>query len=72
MTPAFLANVLRKTPTVAQLANRGVLSVSGTQASEFLNGLLSSSVSNAPRRPLFSVFLHAQVRSYPILSIIKN
>ncbi|KAJ3572456.1 hypothetical protein NP233_g3064 [Leucocoprinus birnbaumii] len=62
MGPSFLANVLRKTPTIAKLANRGVLSVSGSQASEFLNGLLSTSVSNPPKGPFYSAFLHAQGR----------
>ncbi|KAF5364082.1 hypothetical protein D9756_000688 [Leucocoprinus leucothites] len=62
MAPGFLANILRKTPTVAQLASRGVLSVSGSQAPEFLNGLLSTSVPSPPKGPFYSAFLHAQGR----------
>ncbi|KAF9452490.1 Aminomethyltransferase folate-binding domain-containing protein [Macrolepiota fuliginosa MF-IS2] len=62
MAPGFLSNLLRKTPTIAKLSNRGVLSVSGSQASEFLNGLLSTSVPNPPSGPFFSAFLHAQGR----------
>ncbi|EKM80344.1 hypothetical protein AGABI1DRAFT_38285 [Agaricus bisporus var. burnettii JB137-S8] len=62
MPPAFLSNVLRKTPTIARLANRGVLSVSGSQAPEFLHGLLSTQVSDPPKGPFYSAFLHAQGR----------
>ncbi|KXN83689.1 Putative transferase CAF17, mitochondrial [Leucoagaricus sp. SymC.cos] len=62
MAPGFLANILRKTPTIAQLTNRGVLSVSGSQAPEFLHGLLSTSVPSPPKGPLYSAFLHAQGR----------
>lgn len=59
MALRFLVNLLRKTPTIVQLTHRGVLSVSGSQAPEFLNGLLSTSVSKGP---LYSAFLHAQGR----------
>ena len=60
MALRFLVNLLRKTPTIVQLTHRGVLSVSGSQAPEFLNGLLSTSVSKGP---LYSAFLHAQACS---------
>ncbi|KAH7930114.1 Aminomethyltransferase folate-binding domain-containing protein [Leucogyrophana mollusca] len=57
--PTFLRGLLRTTPTLAPIHNRSILSVSGSQATEFLNGLLASSLS---ARPCFSAFLHAQGR----------
>ena len=50
-------------PTVAPVPHRAVLSVAGTQAAEFLNGILASSV-QAPARPLYSVLLHPQAGGF--------
>lgn len=67
MPPPILKTVIRNIPTVAPVSNRSVLSLGGSQASEFLNGILASSVIDGPglgstgHRPMFSTFLHAQV-----------
>ncbi|KIM46253.1 hypothetical protein M413DRAFT_441333 [Hebeloma cylindrosporum] len=61
MPPPILQNLLRKTPSVAPILNRGVLAVTGSHSTEFLNGLLSSSV-REPVRNRYSSFLHAQGR----------
>lgn len=62
-TPASVRSLIRRTPTIARISNRAVISVSGSQASEFLNGLLTTSVTNPPHGPFYSAFLQAQVRS---------
>ncbi|KAJ7507733.1 Aminomethyltransferase folate-binding domain-containing protein [Mycena galericulata] len=56
-----LRPLLLKTPLVARVPHRSVLSLAGSQASEFLNGILSNPV-HAPPRPFYSAFLHAQGR----------
>lgn len=48
--------------SIARLANRALLSVSGAHAAEFLNGILATAVRDAPKRPAFSTILHAQAR----------
>ncbi|KAF9498406.1 Aminomethyltransferase folate-binding domain-containing protein [Pleurotus eryngii] len=53
---------LRSSPTVAHIWHKTVLSVSGSHASQFLNGLLSTPVHDPPRGPFFSAFLHPQGR----------
>lgn len=60
-TPASVRALVRATPTIVRLQNRALISVSGSQAAEFLNGLLSSAVTNQPYRSFYSSFLHAQV-----------
>ncbi|KAH8118455.1 Aminomethyltransferase folate-binding domain-containing protein [Phellopilus nigrolimitatus] len=62
MPPAALRHLLRTTPTVAPVPHRALLYLSGSQATEFLNGVLASSVPNPPRGPFLSAFLHAQGR----------
>ncbi|KAL4075918.1 hypothetical protein V8B97DRAFT_2001929 [Scleroderma yunnanense] len=57
--PASLRALLRTTPTVAPIANRTVLAVSGSDATQFLNGLLATTVQG---RQCYGVFLHAQGR----------
>ncbi|KAG0709561.1 hypothetical protein DFH29DRAFT_1011490 [Suillus ampliporus] len=57
--PPSLRALLRTVPTVAPVSNRAVLSVSGSQATEFLNGLLASSVQG---KQTYGAFLHAQGR----------
>ncbi|PFH51455.1 hypothetical protein AMATHDRAFT_74997 [Amanita thiersii Skay4041] len=52
----------RSTPSLAHLNNKAILSVSGSQASEFLNGILATPIRESPKRPLYSALLHAQGR----------
>ncbi|KAJ7228728.1 Aminomethyltransferase folate-binding domain-containing protein [Mycena pura] len=59
--PLPLRPIINKIPTAARVPHRSVLSLSGSQASEFLNGIASTSVHASPR-PLYSAFLHAQGR----------
>ncbi|KAM6495944.1 Aminomethyltransferase folate-binding domain containing protein [Amanita muscaria] len=49
-----------RTPSIARLSNRALLSVSGSQASEFLNGILAAAIT---KRPTYSALLHAQART---------
>ncbi|KAJ7638754.1 Aminomethyltransferase folate-binding domain-containing protein [Roridomyces roridus] len=60
MPPSFRP-LIQKIPTVARVPHRSVLSLTGSQASEFLNGILSTLV-HSPPRPFYSAFLHAQGR----------
>ncbi|KAF9534855.1 Aminomethyltransferase folate-binding domain-containing protein [Crepidotus variabilis] len=53
--------LVRTTPTVAPIAHRALLSITGSQSTEFLNGLLATSVNGSPRHR-YSAFLHAQGR----------
>ncbi|KAF8842303.1 Aminomethyltransferase folate-binding domain-containing protein [Paxillus ammoniavirescens] len=57
--PGSLRTLIRTTPTVAPITNRAVLSVSGSDATQFLNGLLANSVEG---RQTYGAFLHAQGR----------
>ncbi|KAF8974422.1 hypothetical protein BDZ97DRAFT_1773534 [Flammula alnicola] len=61
MPPPILRSLLRATPSIAPVAHRSVLAISGPQSTEFLNGLLASSV-HEPTRNQFSTILHAQGR----------
>jgi hypothetical protein len=60
-TPASVRALVRATPTIVRLQNRALISVSGSQAAEFLNGLLSTAVTTQRHVPFYSSFLHAQV-----------
>ncbi|EJD01324.1 Aminomethyltransferase folate-binding domain-containing protein [Fomitiporia mediterranea MF3/22] len=62
MPPAAVRHLLRLTPTVAPVPHRALLYLSGSQATEFLNGVVSSTVPSPPRGPFFSALLHAQGR----------
>jgi folate-binding Fe-S cluster repair protein YgfZ len=59
--PPALRSLLRHTPSLAPVPHRAVLSVTGSQASEFLQGVVSASVTSPPK-PGYSALLHAQVR----------
>ncbi|KAF6762679.1 mitochondrial protein [Ephemerocybe angulata] len=58
MPPAIVHTLLHRAPTVAQVANRALLSVTGTDANTFLNGVLSTPV----KGPHYTAFLHSQGR----------
>lgn len=60
----LLQPLLRQVPTVAQVPNRAVLAVVGSQASEFLNGILASAIHEPIKGPRFSTFLHAQAGTF--------
>ncbi|ESK97634.1 mitochondrial protein [Moniliophthora roreri MCA 2997] len=60
--PSSLRSLLVKSPSIAQLPHKAVLSITGSQAGEFLNGMLASAVPDAPKRPFFSAILNAQGR----------
>ncbi len=68
-TPAAVHALMRATPTIVRLQNRGLISVSGSQAAEFLNGLLSTAVTTQSLGSFYSSFLHAQVGSFGMLQI---
>ncbi|KAG6337365.1 hypothetical protein ID866_1738 [Astraeus odoratus] len=57
--PVPLRTLLRAAPTVAPVPNRTVLSVSGSDATQFLNGLLAVTVQG---KQCYGAFLHAQGR----------
>ncbi|KAJ6515960.1 Aminomethyltransferase folate-binding domain-containing protein [Mycena sanguinolenta] len=59
--PPPLRPLIPKIPTIARVPHRSVLSLTGSQTSEFLNGILSTQV-HSPPRPFYSAFLHAQGR----------
>jgi folate-binding Fe-S cluster repair protein YgfZ len=61
--PAAVRALVRATPTIVRLQNRALISVSGSQAAEFLNGLLSTAVTTQQHASSYSSFLHAQVSS---------
>lgn len=57
--PGPLRALLRTTPTIAPVANRSVLAVSGKDAAQFLNGLLANTIQG---QQCYGAFLHAQGR----------
>lgn len=59
--PPVLRSLLRTTPTVAPVPHRALLSITGSQAAEFLNGLTAASLPRHPHSHFYSAFLHAQV-----------
>ncbi|PCH41382.1 Aminomethyltransferase folate-binding domain-containing protein [Wolfiporia cocos MD-104 SS10] len=61
MLPSIRA-LARNVPTVAPVTNRAVISVTGSQAAEFLNGIVASSVPAHASSHFYSAFLHAQGR----------
>ena len=68
--PQSVRALIRATPTIVRLQNRALISVSGSQAAEFLNGLLSTAVPTQPYRPFYSAFLHAQVSSVGVFHLL--
>ncbi|KAI0722962.1 Aminomethyltransferase folate-binding domain-containing protein [Earliella scabrosa] len=60
--PPILRSLVRSTPTVAPVPHRAIISVTGSQAAEFLNGLTAASVPGHPHSHFYSAFLHAQGR----------
>lgn len=67
MPPPILHTLSRTTPSIAPIAHRGILSINGSQSTEFLNGLLASSV-RKPAQSQFSAILHPQARTLVYLS----
>lgn len=67
--PPILRALVRNTPTVAPVPHRAVISVTGSQAAQFLNGLTAASVPQHPHSHFYSAFLHAQVRNVYLLSV---
>ncbi|KAJ4466530.1 Aminomethyltransferase folate-binding domain-containing protein [Lentinula aciculospora] len=59
--PPAIRNILPTRPSVTRLNYKSVLSVSGSQAPEFLHGILSSAIPTSTR-PFFSAVLNAQGR----------
>ena len=70
----MLRALLRSSPSLAPVPHRALLAVSGSDATQFLNGLLANTVQG---NPSYSAFLHAQVRifmtrSYARLSLVNR
>ncbi|KAF9263473.1 Aminomethyltransferase folate-binding domain-containing protein [Marasmius fiardii PR-910] len=70
--PQVLRSLLQKGPSLARVSSRGVLSVTGSQAAEFLNGMLASSISDVPKRPFYSAILNPQGRVIYDLLVYSN
>ncbi|KAL4241333.1 putative transferase CAF17, mitochondrial [Abortiporus biennis] len=62
MLPPAVRALARNVPTVAPVPNKGLIAVTGSQAAEFLNGVVSTHVSPSNPHHSFSAFLHAQGR----------
>jgi len=60
--PAAVRSLARSTPTIAPISHRALLSITGTQASEFLSGIVASSAPPSPDCHFYTAFLHAQGR----------
>lgn len=61
MLPPALRSLVRTTPTIAPVPHRALLSVTGSQAKEFLSGIVASTVPPSPDYHFYTAFLHAQV-----------
>ncbi|KAJ7068205.1 Aminomethyltransferase folate-binding domain-containing protein [Mycena amicta] len=55
----LLPPIISRVPSLARVPHRAVLSLAGSQATEFLNGIVSASVPSQPR-PFYSAFLQPQ------------
>jgi len=62
--PAFARSIAKAGSVVAPVPHRNIIAISGSQASEFLHGILASGVGQRGHLPFFSAFLNAQVREY--------
>ncbi|TFK75976.1 Aminomethyltransferase folate-binding domain-containing protein [Pluteus cervinus] len=60
MNPLAARNARQIVPRIARLTNRSVISVTGSQAPSFLNGVLAASVTEV--KPFYSAILNAQGR----------
>ncbi|KZT12938.1 Aminomethyltransferase folate-binding domain-containing protein [Laetiporus sulphureus 93-53] len=60
--PSSVRTLVRNAPTVAPVPNRQLLSVTGSQAAEFLHGIVASSVPEQPQSHFYTAFLNAQGR----------
>lgn len=68
--PPVLRSLVRKTPTIAPVPHRAVLSVTGSQAAEFLNGVVASSVPSSPDAHFYTAFLQAQVNDIRVIVLL--
>lgn len=62
MLPAAVRSLLRSAPTVAPIPHRALLSVTGSQAAEFLSGIVASTPPPSPDCHFYTALLHAQAR----------
>ncbi|KAI0771921.1 Aminomethyltransferase folate-binding domain-containing protein [Trametes elegans] len=62
MLPRALRALVRNTPTVAPVPQRAVLSITGSDAAEFLNGLTAGTTPAQRQNHHYTAFLHAQGR----------
>ncbi|KAL6306687.1 Aminomethyltransferase folate-binding domain-containing protein [Sparassis latifolia] len=62
MLPRSVRALVRNVPTIAPIPQRSILSVTGSHAAEFLNGIVASAIPKSPQNHFFSAFLHAQGR----------
>lgn len=62
MLPAAVRSLLRRTPTIAPVPHRALLSVTGSQAAEFLSGTVASTPPPSPDCHFYTALLHAQAR----------
>ncbi|OBZ76304.1 putative transferase CAF17, mitochondrial [Grifola frondosa] len=60
MLPPAVRALVRNTPTVAPIPNRAFLSVTGSHATEFLNGVIAAAVPQSKHDHFFSAILHPQ------------
>ncbi|KAG7097030.1 hypothetical protein E1B28_004423 [Marasmius oreades] len=70
--PQTLRNLLQNGSSITKVSSRAVISVTGSHASEFLNGMLASSIPDAPKRPFFSAILNPQGRVMYDLLVFSN
>ena len=73
--PPAVASLVRAGPSTARLSNRGLISIVGPQATDWLNGILASTVPNPPTGHFFTAILQAHAStslSRPLLSSPSN
>ena len=57
--PPAVASLVRAGPSTARLSNRGLVSIVGPQSTDWLNGILASTVPNPPTGHFFTAILQA-------------
>ena len=67
--PPAVASLVRVGPSTARLSNRGLISIVGPQATDWLNGILASTVPNPPTGHFFTAILQAHASTTPSRSV---
>ena len=72
--PPVVASLVRAAPSTARLSNRGLISIVGPQATDWLNGILAATVPSPPTGHFYTAILqaHASIISSHFLLFLSS